>query len=99
MSHKQTDNYLEAMMELFDWVDLKRYGPPDESGEYLCAFNDNTIETCSYTGVDDIFWHGNQSVRGPYKVLYWCEIKPEWHPDYDPSPETQEEVTRIGGWG
>ena len=81
----------------FDWIEIKRYGLPDEPGNYLCAFSDNTIETCHYWGTDDTFWTGKGP--GPYKVTHFCVIEDNWHPDYDPSPDDQEDVTRIGGWG
>ena len=78
-----------------DWVDLKRYGPPDEEGNYLCAFSDGDIQTITYNGPDDKFWDKDNK----FQMTHWAVITPEMHPDYDPSPETQEEVTRIGGWG
>lgn len=144
MSYKANDALVDAIRDAFNWVDKARYGCPDESGMYLCAFNDNTIETCHYTGKDDDFWHDRQT-SGHYKITHWCVIEDEWHParktkcqncgevevvvvntyhegdtvwsececsnckaytqraaldpDYDPSPEDQEDVTRIGGWG
>ena len=82
-----------------DWVSLSRYGTPDEEGMYLCAFTDNTIETLKFypgeEGTSGSFW--NQEMD-PH-VCHWAEILPEHHPDYDPSPVEQEDVTRIGGWG
>jgi hypothetical protein len=66
------------MSKPFDWVDLNKYGTPDEPGMYLCAFNDNTIETCHYTGTDDTFWTGEQT--GPLGITHWCIIEDDWHP-------------------
>ena len=81
-----------------DWVDKKRYGNPDESGMYLCAFSDGTVETINYLGDDDDFW-SETFLYANCQMTHWAEIPPELHPDYDPSPENQEDVTRIGGWG
>ena len=82
-----------------DWVDKKRYGNPDESGMYLCAFSDGTIETMHYTGEDDFVWSDKFRFINDAYLSHWAVIMPEMHPDYDPSPENQEDVTRIGGWG
>ena len=82
-----------------DWVDVKRYGFPDDEGAYLCAFTDGTIETLRHfpgeEGASGSYWNQKSSTH----VSHWAEITPELHPDYDPSPEEQEDVTRIGGWG
>lgn len=82
-----------------DWVNHKRYGNPDEPGDYLCAFSDGKIEVMRYDGSDDSFWTLKYVFNDKTMLTHWAEILPELHPDYDPSPETQEEVTRVGGFG
>ena len=48
MSHAAKDQYCDHLEDsglVIQWTDNLKYGPPDEPGMYLVAFNDGTVES------------------------------------------------------
>ncbi|MDX1429935.1 MAG: hypothetical protein R3282_06590, partial [Rhodothermales bacterium] len=80
-----------------DWQDTRKIGPPDEPGFYLLAWSDGSMEILEFDE-DDLDGRVGYFFDVTHKLCatHWSYWPAEVHPNHDPSPETQEDVTRVG---